>query len=287
MIKKYCIDIDNTICFTKNGEYKDSKPILHRIEVINNLKKQGHHIIFFTARGSTTGLDWKDLTERQLEEWGIKYDELVLGKPEADIFIDDKSFGDYKLDEFHNFDNLSQNVRDHIDGIKSLLKPEAKYIYQSLLRICSSAINSKNKIIFCGNGGSATDSAHMAAELVCRLKKEGKSIPSIALGTNYAINSAWANDYEYESAIKRELQASGKEGDVLICLSTSGKSINIKQAVEESKLMKISTVLISGSNPNIECDLNFKIDSSTTERIQEIYMVLLHTLCQDLELNYR
>ena len=92
MPKKYFIDLDNTLCNTKNSDYESSTPILERIEYSNNLKKEGNHITIWTARGATTGIDHRKLTEKQLSEWNIIYDELLMGKPSYDIYIDDKSF---------------------------------------------------------------------------------------------------------------------------------------------------------------------------------------------------
>tara|TARA_B100000003_G_scaffold179840_1_gene170727 strand:+ start:3238 stop:3552 length:315 start_codon:yes stop_codon:yes gene_type:complete len=89
--KTYCFDLDGTLCTTIDGDYKNSKPIKKNINILNNLFKDGNKILIFTARGSSTGIDWRDLTEYQLNLWGVNYTELILGKPEADIFIDDKA----------------------------------------------------------------------------------------------------------------------------------------------------------------------------------------------------
>ena len=88
----YCFDIDGTLCTKTDGAYERAQPFPNRIEFVNLLYVQGHVVKLFTARGSTTGIDWRTFTERQMQEWGVKYHELILGKPEADIFIDDKAF---------------------------------------------------------------------------------------------------------------------------------------------------------------------------------------------------
>ena len=92
MSKKYFIDMDNTLCFTTGNDYINSKPIDERIRYINKLKEEGNSITIWTARGSTTGIDYKELTEKQLQEWGVNYDNFLMGKPSYDIYIDDKSF---------------------------------------------------------------------------------------------------------------------------------------------------------------------------------------------------
>ena len=88
----YCFDIDGTLCTKTEGAYDCAEPFFDRIEIVNQLFLQGHTIKLFTARGSTTGIDWRAVTERQMQGWGVMYHELILGKPEADIFIDDKAF---------------------------------------------------------------------------------------------------------------------------------------------------------------------------------------------------
>lgn len=88
----YCFDIDGTICTNTDGDYEQAVPFRERIEKINRLYNGGHKIVFFTGRGSTTGIDWYDMTTKQLNDWKVKYHELVMGKPFADIYIDDKTF---------------------------------------------------------------------------------------------------------------------------------------------------------------------------------------------------
>lgn len=92
MSKKYFIDMDNTLCFTRGNDYESSKPIEERIRYVNKLKEEGNTVTIWTARGSTTGIDHKALTIKQLEDWGVKYDDLLMGKPSYDVYIDDKSF---------------------------------------------------------------------------------------------------------------------------------------------------------------------------------------------------
>jgi hypothetical protein len=90
----YCFDIDGTIFSTKGSDYPNSLPIQHRIDKLNELYKQGHEITLFTARGTTTGIDWRELTESQLKQFGVSYHRLILGKPHADLYVDDKGAND-------------------------------------------------------------------------------------------------------------------------------------------------------------------------------------------------
>ena len=103
---KYFVDLDNTLCYTINGNYHESTPIVERINHVNQLKEDGHHITIWTARGSNTGINYTDLTKKQLDEWNIKYDELLMGKPHYDIYIDDKSFN---VDTFWRIPKLNDD----------------------------------------------------------------------------------------------------------------------------------------------------------------------------------
>ena len=87
----YCFDIDGTLCTNTEGAYEQAQPMAAVIARVNALYDGGHRVILMTARGSTTGIDWRDVTERQMKSWGVKYHALWLGKPTADIYIDDKA----------------------------------------------------------------------------------------------------------------------------------------------------------------------------------------------------
>lgn len=90
-MKKFIIDIDNTICNTQNSDYHNSQPIYSRIKSINRLYNEGNQIIYWTARGATTGKNWEDLTKSQLKQWGCLYHDVMFGKPSYDVWIDDKA----------------------------------------------------------------------------------------------------------------------------------------------------------------------------------------------------
>ena len=89
--KTYCFELDNTLCSTIGEDYSKSEPIQKRIEIVNKLYDEGNKVIIFTARGSVTGIDWTELTKKQLQSWNLKYTKLLLGKPAADFYIDDKA----------------------------------------------------------------------------------------------------------------------------------------------------------------------------------------------------
>lgn len=121
------------------------------------------------------------------------------------------------------FEKLSLNFKQ--------LKAQAPVINEAA-NICIQALKNGNKILFCGNGGSAADSQHLAAELVCKYKKERAALEAIALTTNTSVLTAAANDLAFDYIFERQVEAFGKKGDVLFALSTSGKSINVVRAVD-------------------------------------------------------
>jgi hypothetical protein len=103
----YCFDIDGTLCTNTDGDYERAEPFFQVIEQVNRLASEGHKILLYTARGATTSIDWRKLTEEQLRSWGVRYDRLYLGKPTADVYIDDKAM--------NSVDWLRQANRDKRD----------------------------------------------------------------------------------------------------------------------------------------------------------------------------
>lgn len=155
--------------------------------------------------------------------------------------------------------------------------------------IISKSLNSlkKNKkIIFCGNGGSASDGSHMVAELVGKFNLERRPLRSISLNDNMPIITSVANDYDYSKVFSRQIEAYGDDNDVLICLSTSGNSLNIVNCVRLAKKKNIKTVAITGLKKNKLdnlVDISLKIDSNKTFQIQEVYKIILHYVCSEIE----
>ena len=127
------------------------------------------------------------------------------------------------------------------------LKAHAPVINEAA-NICIQALKNGNKILFCGNGGSAADSQHLAAELVCKYKKERAALEAIALTTNTSVLTAAANDLAFDYIFERQVEAFGKKGDVLFALSTSGKSINVVRAVERANELGLTTIALTGAD---------------------------------------
>lgn len=154
---------------------------------------------------------------------------------------------------------------------------------------CLDALEAGNKIIFAGNGGSAADSQHLAAELVCRYKVDREGLAAVALTVDTSALTAIANDYGYEHIFARQLEAIGKKGDVLFAFSTSGNSENILNLVEKAKDMNIFTIgLTGGAGGRMKdlCNLVLTIPSQETSKIQEAHMMLGHLICEQIETHF-
>ena len=149
------------------------------------------------------------------------------------------------------------------------------------------AIKNGNKILWCGNGGSAADAQHMAAELMGGLRShDRKPIASIALTTDTSFITAWSNDTDFESIFSRQIQGLGKEGDVLVGISTSGNSKNIINALKQAKYKKLKTIAFTGKTGgdlNGISDITIKVPSDDTQRIQEGHLLAEHILCESVE----
>jgi D-sedoheptulose 7-phosphate isomerase len=143
-----------------------------------------------------------------------------------------------------------------------------------------------NKLLVCGNGGSAADAAHFATELVVRFAKDRRAHPAICLASDGGLLTAAANDYGFNEIFARQVAALGQPEDVLICLTTSGKSKNIIRALEEAKARKLKTIAFLGRDggPTIGiADVDLLVVSDSTARIQEAHQLLLHVLCEIIE----
>ena len=148
------------------------------------------------------------------------------------------------------------------------------------------ALRGGNKLLVCGNGGSAADASHFATELVVRFAKERRALPAICLTSDSGILTAAGNDYGFDEIFARQVAAFGVPGDVLICLTTSGKSNNVTRALEEAKARQMKTIAFlgrdGGSTAGI-ADLDLLVKSDSTARVQEAQQLLLHVLCEVIE----
>ena len=156
----------------------------------------------------------------------------------------------------------------------------------SAAKLMIGTIKSGAKILLCGNGGSAADSQHLAAELVSKLKLERSAIPAIALTTNTSTLTAVANDYDFSQIFVRQLEAFGKRNDLLIGISTSGNSEDVLKAVDYAHKNGLRTIVMTGGNGGDlagKGDVDIIVPSEDVQRIQEAHITVGHILCDILE----
>src|SRR5262245_34430611 len=157
---------------------------------------------------------------------------------------------------------------------------------QSMVEVAVAALRRGNKILFCGNGGSAADAQHWAGELVSRFNYDRPGLAAVALTTDTSILTAIGNDYGYEHLFARQVEALGAAGDILIAISTSGRSPNVLAALRAARAKQLVTVGLTGKNTGkmeMLCEVLLSVPSSQTPRIQECHEVIGHTLCMLIE----
>lgn len=143
-----------------------------------------------------------------------------------------------------------------------------------------------NKILICGNGGSAAQSQHFAAELVCRYRKERKSLPAIALTTDTSVLTAIGNDYGFDKIFSRQIESLGSVGDVLVVITTSGRSKNILRAIERAKKQKLVVIALIGQGGlalKKVADTAIIVPAEETARIQEVHDLVIHIWCEFID----
>lgn len=170
------------------------------------------------------------------------------------------------------------------ETMRSLSSLEARMV--EAVDLIEQCLRAGNKLLLCGNGGSATDAAHFATELVVRFTRDRRAYPAICLATDGGLLTAAGNDYGFDEIFARQVEAIGVSGDVLICLTTSGKSKNVVRALEEAKERKLKTIAFLGRDGGSTmgmADVDLLVRSDSTARIQEAHQVLLHVLCEVIE----
>jgi phosphoheptose isomerase len=181
--------------------------------------------------------------------------------------------------------------------INKIIK-ESAHVKKEMINICTAhiqvaakimiqALDKKNKILWCGNGGSAADAQHMSAELMGGLRSHNRApVASIALTTDTSFITAWANDTDYDSIFSRQIEGIGNNGDVLIAISTSGNSINVIKAIKTSISKNMKVIILTGADGGAmagQGDVCIQIPSNDTQRIQEGHLLTEHILCEIVE----
>ena len=188
---------------------------------------------------------------------------------------------------------MKQNIewiKKQIDISSEVIKQMENICSEEILsssKIIIESLNMGNKIFWCGNGGSAGQAQHLSAELVCGLRTHKRSaLASISLTTDTSVISAWSNDVNFESIFSRQIEALGNKGDILVALSTSGKSKNIIEAIKIAHNLSVKTIGLCGiqsSEVKNLCDVNISIPSNDTQRIQEGHILAGHLICELIE----
>jgi len=175
---------------------------------------------------------------------------------------------------------IHKSVEDSIQVKKDFFAENIQTI-ESCASLMASTFLQGQKILLFGNGGSAADCQHIAAEFVNRFQIERRPLPAISLTTDTSIITSIGNDYSYEDIFFKQIQALGKKGDIALGISTSGNSPNVIKAVQEAKETGLKIVGFSGSKGKLKTlsDMAFCVDSDTTARIQEVHILLAHILC--------
>jgi len=177
-------------------------------------------------------------------------------------------------------------IQDHLDVVSQLEGQQA--LLETIARVMVAALRAGGKILWCGNGGSAGDSQHLAAEIVGRFRRERRGMASIALTTDTSVLTSVANDYGYEAVFARQVEALGNPGDVLVGISTSGNSHNVIAALEAAHAQGLVTVAFTGQGGGRMAgvaDHLFAVPSADTARIQEAHILAGHMLCDWIELD--
>jgi len=189
-----------------------------------------------------------------------------------------------------NAKDITDLVRDRVEEsirVKQVLLSNA--VFHELVAMAAmqivKALRAGGKVLFCGNGGSAADAQHLAAEFTGRYLKERRALPALALHTNTSSVTAIGNDYGFDLVFARQLEALGKEGDVLVGISTSGNSRNVIRAMEVAKAKSIYTIALTGPGGKMKDlgDCSICIPSDQTPRIQECHILTGHIICEIAE----
>ncbi len=185
-----------------------------------------------------------------------------------------------------------QRIQGHFLESAELKKKAAIELAEPISRAADLMYNSLtqgNKILACGNGGSAADCQHFAAELVGRFERERMPLPAMALTTDSSIMTAVGNDYSYQDIFTKQVQAFGQPGDVLLAISTSGNSANVVAAIEAAHEREMQVVALTGKNGGkirqmlTEDDVEICVPHDRTARIQEVHLLTIHCICDGID----
>lgn len=182
-------------------------------------------------------------------------------------------------------DEIRSQIEENIDTAKGIIEESLDVILFAANKLVAS-MRKGNKLLLCGNGGSAADSQHIAAEFINRFKKERIPLPALALTTDTSVLTSISNDYDYKLCFSKQVLAIGQKGDVLIGISTSGNAANVLNAVSAAKKKGIYTIGLTGDGGGKlkDCvNLCIRVPSHDTPRIQEAHILIGHLICDIVE----
>ena len=192
-----------------------------------------------------------------------------------------------KLDIKKEFDLY---IESSIDSIIQLKRNLSEDKIQTIIKKIINCFDKNGKLIFCGNGGSASDSQHLAAEFIGRYKLDRKPLPAIALNTDTSVLTALSNDLGYAKVFERQIEALANQNDILFAISTSGKSKNVINAVNAAKRLKVFTICFTGAKNNKLSDLtdiSINVPAEQVNHIQEMHIMVGHFICELVEKHYQ
>ena len=189
------------------------------------------------------------------------------------------------MKKFKRDNYIKSNINKAILSLDTL---KGSIYLNKINKICNEMIKTLkkgNKIIFCGNGGSAADSQHLCAELVSKFLKNRKPLAAISLTTNTSSITSIANDFNFEQVFSKQIEAIGKNGDFLFAISTSGKSKNIIRAVSMAKKRGLKTFLLTGQSnaKKISTNMILEVPANRVDRVQELHIFIGHVICEIIE----
>lgn len=179
---------------------------------------------------------------------------------------------------------FTASIETKQQAMTKLIEPIANAI-----ELMVSQLKSGNKILSCGNGGSAADAQHLSAELLCRFEMERPGLPAIALTTDTSTLTAVSNDYHYDQIFARQLSSLGSKGDILVAISTSGNSGNVVEAIKVAHQRGLSVIAMTGRDGGemakslSDKDIEIRVPSEITARIQEVHLLCIHCFCDQID----
>lgn len=182
-------------------------------------------------------------------------------------------------------DVIRRAIGGTMECLESLMDDQMVGLILRASSAIADSIRKGNKLMICGNGGSAADAQHLAGEFICRFLRNREPLPAVALTTDSSVLTSISNDYSYSSVFDRQVRALGKEGDVLLGISTSGNSANVLNALSEAGRRGVMTILLTGRTQGAEgpADLVISVPSTSTPRIQEMHLVIEHIIAELVE----